>query len=709
MSFESIIGKGFIVTLINIALILFCLTNFAEGTETIPPETVLAEYKGGVFTKADYDAEYYKLPFLVQSRFSTRDGRREFLQAIVLNHLLLLKAVELGIDRDPETFTAHRDQLKPFYAGIYRKKEISGKINISADEAKAFYQNNLNRYAVPPQVTINHIMTDNTESVMQIQNALQSQLDLSDIVSTHSINRTSRRNGGVISNITGNGFVPGVGRDVVLSDEIMQAPLYEWLGPLTTETGIHFFQVVEHNPGGTRQFEEVRDDINSLLQREGDSRVKAQKIEELRDKYEIVIDTEKIESLNMLLLTPYSGVLRDKVVTGSIPEFDLTVWDLYWHFSTISPYIINDDMTSNFEYYSQFRHLPREEWQKLSSPESVERLVNNLIEVNLLEYEARQLGYEDIFIEDVDRVISAEDEQGSRFDSAVFEHPEVQQLRRHIILQNLFQEKVIAVADPTPSDIKDFYEESIGQYTLKESRSLRFFLFSSQTEAREARNRVLKAIEDNDEWPIINLIRDTDYPQEIRAMQFVERDPVLQVFGEDRVLYDTIWSTPPGELSEVNETTSGLFYFLVVLEHNPEYIYPQERVEERIAGILTFERRASRWRELVSEILAEYEVKLYPERLFIILSPEELFTLAEQSQIRRRYVEAVQYYDQIIDYHKNGDDDYRALFAKAFLLYREMSRQDDAAQYFKQLLADYPAGALHESAQYILDLIDKEN
>ena len=94
----------------------------------------------------------------------------------------------------------------------------------------------------------------------------------------------------------------------------------------------------------------------------------------------------------------------------------------------------------------------------------------------------------------------------------------------------------------------------------------------------------------------------------------------------------------------------------------------------------------------------------YLDEGFVIdfLTPEEYFTKAEESQKKRRFNDAVFYYDQIIKYHQNNSDDYKALFMKAFLYSEELKQEDKAVEYFNQLLTQFPEGDLNESATFML-------
>ncbi len=64
------------------------------------------------------------------------------------------------------------------------------------------------------------------------------------------------------------------------------------------------------------------------------------------------------------------------------------------------------------------------------------------------------------------------------------------------------------------------------------------------------------------------------------------------------------------------------------------------------------------------------------------------------------------FYDQIVQTFKNGVDDYKAFFMKAFLMAEEMKNTELALQLFREFITRFPVGELHESAQFMIDSLE---
>ncbi len=102
------------------------------------------------------------------------------------------------------------------------------------------------------------------------------------------------------------------------------------------------------------------------------------------------------------------------------------------------------------------------------------------------------------------------------------------------------------------------------------------------------------------------------------------------------------------------------------------------------------------------ELEIKYSLNKYPDNMVVKLTAEEYFNKAEAAQKRRSFNDAIFYYDEVIKYHKNDKDDYKAMFMKGFLYAEELKDKEKAIEIFEKFLELYPEGDLKESATYML-------
>ena len=91
------------------------------------------------------------------------------------------------------------------------------------------------------------------------------------------------------------------------------------------------------------------------------------------------------------------------------------------------------------------------------------------------------------------------------------------------------------------------------------------------------------------------------------------------------------------------------------------------------------------------------------------LTASEYFDKAETAQKRKEFNDAIFYYNEIIKYHKNNKDDYKAMFMKGFLLAEELKDKEKAIEIFRELIKGFPYGDLHNSAEYMLGSLLNNN
>ncbi len=647
--------------------VIFVLTLFssvllqAEERER-SGETVLAEYRDGVITRDDLDEEFEKIPFMYRSRFSTLAGQQELLNSIIISRLFYLKARELGVDQREDVLETIENSLKDHYAMEYRKRDISDQVNIPQSEIRDYHQQHIDRFTESPNTVIRYIMPEDNEHGIAARRALDSGIDFIDVMNQYSTNSYSKRHQGFIRNIRSNGYIAGVGMDDVLDTAISEAPLNTWTGPITTDSGIHIFQVTERTPQRVKPIDEVREEIISRIKPAKEIEMTALKFNELKDKYGVQIDNDLLGTVNLMAANPSPEQLQQLVVSSDIPELKLSVGDVLM----------------------RFRRISQQERAQMNNPEYQTEFINDIITNELFAYEARQKGYGE----------------------ALLENPEVQQIRRNVILTQLFNELVVAQSEPAPADIEAYYDKNISSFSTREQRTVQYFLFDSNRAARSARNNVNRALREDDQDKIRNIIQESLFTDNNGIISNINREPNIPKLGQDDQIYNSIWNTNPGDLSRIKRNEAGKYFFVRIMDHFPAHTIPLEEAEERIVFQLTRELREKKWSELQEELKQEYQLVSYPDRLAMILSARELFDLAEEAMKRNRYRDAIQYYDQIIENHKNNDDDYKALFMKAFVIAEELQNPEEAVKIFKHIVADFPPAELHESAEYMIRSIE---
>jgi len=658
------IKTSVIIMLSMVALIILATSiSLSADQGNMNPETVLVEYTGGVITKADFDEEFEKIPHMYRSRYNTVESRKNLLNSIVIATIFEIKALELGVDQRPDVIDNIEKGLVNHYAMEYRKRDITDKVEIDRSDIQDYYDEHENRFTESANSTIRHIMTEDESEAQRAKKLLLAGEDFNDVMNRFSVNNFSKRHQGIIRNIRGNDYIPGVGKDESFDQEITNAPLNAWQGPVFSEDHYHLFMVTERKPRRLKPLDEVREEIVNRLRPAKEYELKNIRVSELKEKYNVNINNDILTSVNFGDDLGTTDQENPVIVDSNVEELVMTVDD----------------------FRLRLRQLSPQEKSQMDNPQQLNNLLDNMLENRLFSYEAKQKGYTEF----------------------VMDNEEAEQIRRNTILNTLFKDLVIEQSEPTREQIAAHYEENLDSYTTKEQRTAQIFAYDSQREAKRARKAVAKAIKSDDEITLEEIVQESLFSDNNGVVSNITRDSNIPGIGKDEKIHEAIWNTKNDALSKIEQSDSDQYFFLRVIEDNPAYTLPLAQAEEKIVFQLTRQNHEQRWNELQEELKREYNVNIHDDRIVVMQTAKELFSLAEEAQKRNRHTEALGYYDQIVENYRNNDDDYKALFMKAFLLAEDMNRTDEAVTLFRKILADYPYSDLHESAEFMIKSIEE--
>ncbi len=644
------------LVLLLLTVLLLSLSHAEQ--RIITEEAVFAEFEGGKITKADFDLEFEKIPVMYRSRYTSLEGQEDFLRSLVVNEIFYLEALERGIDQNPEIQQQILEAITPFYSRHFIRKEISEKVEVPEADVIEFYESNPGRFSTQPNTVIRYLKTHESEEAQEVKEGIESGEDFYDLMNKYSVNSHSKRNQGMIRDIRGNGYIRGVGRDEQLDNAIKEAPLNEWQGPLHTDVGYHFFKVTERQERELKPLEEVREQIIARLKPRVEHQLRQNIYQELKEKYEVELLENKLADIRINQIRPGSELLEEVVVNSPMNEFRLTLEDVHQHIQRISP----------------------QERAQLDNPEHLKRMIQGLLEQRLFGHEVVERGYQEELMQD----------------------PDVEHVKKIAVLRALYQEMVIDEVAASPEEIEQFYNQNLNNYRIRENISAQLFRFDSRGDARRAHREVRRALREEDQERINEVAARSLYSDNYGMIKSLSPDQIIPNLGEDQEILKTLWDTDQGELSRRRRDEDGKYFFVRVIEQNPESYRPLEEVEADIQNRLTAARREQRFAELQEDLLQKYRVNFNYDKLAHSITAKELFQLAEDALKRNRHHEAIEHYDRIIMIYNNNEDDYKAHFMKAFLYAEELQDDDKAVTLFEELLETYPHADLHESAEFMI-------
>ncbi len=639
----------------------------AKATDSI----ILVDYDGGKITKTQLDDRINSIPAMYQSKVKTTEGQTKLLENMIYEDLFYIEGLKMGLDKDPTIQNTIKAGLKNIYVDNYLKREIEAKIVITDKDKSDFYDKNKKMFLTRSNTTIKYIQAKNDSAATAILAELKAGKSFHDLIKKYSI-ANSKDKGGKVTGIRNTGNIPGIGKDPQL-DSLIAATAVDtinFVGPVKTKTGTHFFKVMDRVPEIQKTFNEVSSEIENRLRPVMTANLLTDLLDKEYVKYNVKIKKDVIDALKDPNYTKENqGTL---VASSDLPEGNLTVKQL-------------QDLAK-----------PRQQQEEIdfSSPDVKVKLIKEFYQTEILYANALQANYEKL-LETNQEVITT---------------------KRNAIIRAAYQKLVVQGIEIKDEEVRNYYEANKkDKFVIKPTRKIQAFYYDAKDKkiAEKARKDLLKFIKKGQEDKITELYRlskDGNVKKDgTGTIENIYKNNIIPLHGQDSTYSRIVWSlTKKDEVSEIFTNIKGNFTIIRFLEEKAESIKPFEEVERGIKGNLSSEKVGKKFEEFTKQLMENYHVKKYLDNLATKMTAKELFEQAENAQKQTKFKEAVYYYDQIIKDFVNGQDDYKAWFMKAFIMAEDMNQKDAAIKLFEELKQKWPKGDMNDSADYMVKTIKGE-
>jgi len=435
---------------------------------------------------------------------------------------------------------------------------------------------------------------------------------------------------------------------------------------LTDEEKRAYFKE-NHDQYKDRTFEEAEKMIETKLKPEKENAFIEKRKQELIKKYDIMINYDVLLKINITAPDSNEVIIDEKIITSSNPEINRTVGDL----------IATLDILSKRTQIS------------LRTDDGKKQYIEKLAKSDVFYLDALEKGY------DKNPMIAAN----------------VNQIERNMALRTVYNILVVESIDTSDEKLQEYYNTNIKEFSTLAHRKIQTFGFDTKKIAVKMRKTIKKLIKKNKEAEIVALIAENSvYSKGDGILDHIYDNGIIPGMGKDQVYCDMVWKTKPEDLSDIFQNSKEKYVFFRILEDVVATAKPFEEEQAAIKKSLMRTLSKEKFENVKKKLETKFALVTYPDRMIVRLSAEEYFNKAEAAQKRRRFNDAIFYYDEIMKYHKNNKDDYKAMFMKGFLYAEELKDTDNAIAIFEEFLTSYPEGDLSESAQYMLSsLKNKED
>ena len=241
-------------------------------------DKVLLKMDGFEVTQANVDS------FLQQMgqdgiQFNNEEGKKQIATELMNQHLLYLDAIENGLEED-EAFQKELALAKEQILRQYSMQKLLSEIEVSDDEAKAYFDENKDAFKKLYRYQASHILVEDEDKAKELKNKLDQGESFETIAREYST-CPSKENGGDLGMFTSGQMVAefDTALETMENDEISD--------PVKTEFGYHIIHLKNKDLARNDDFASNVNNIKGMLTSMKQQELYLQKTNELQEKYKV--------------------------------------------------------------------------------------------------------------------------------------------------------------------------------------------------------------------------------------------------------------------------------------------------------------------------------------------------------------------------------------------------------------------------------------
>lgn len=607
-------------------------------------------------TMEDIDNELNRIPPYQRGGFESLRGKRALLDHIIERELLILAAMDEGLDQDSVVLAALGDterqieevRTRAMGQVFYQTRIIQG-VEIPDSLVEQYYERNRELYYNFPKALVSHILVTSDVALAEAQELLDQGIPFDSVAVLLSEHSATAPQGGDMGWAGDDLDIPFIGEDPELLSILLDAEQGTVLPPYSTNLGIHLFFIREQQPESYDSIDEVRPAIEDMLRPAlVNDYFRNTFLPQLREEYQVTVYDEPVDGIYAL---------------------------------------IGGNSITDEEVMNELEAIPPYQRSTYETPEGKALIVNSMVERELMRLASVAEGL------DNDSSVVAQVEQAEKQADETFQAA---------LIQTYYQRFVVDATVVPEDRIVAYYNEHTGDIYRQDPQVRISILVTDSEESMEQAQASLSEI-----------------TFEEAAEQFSTHQPTAQVQGDlgwipmnaplpyisgDLEYSDQIYTAEPGTLFGPARTNLGITLFKVtdLLE---EGVKPLEESRESIEAALRPNLVNEYLYSTVFPALREkYEVEIN-EAAFLpseSIGPDSLMTLAQETMGMDPET-AVQYFRLFISRYPDNERCDQAQFLVGFTYSEQLGDFDAARGAFRVLVEEYPESELADDAQWMIE------
>jgi len=195
---------------------------------------------------------------MIPDNYKVELNKEDILDQLITQTLLIQKADELNLREDPDIAFQIKNAVDQILIQALLEKEIIEETSLSAEDIELYYEENKENYWQEEEVYAYNILVKTEKEAQEVLQKLEEGQEFSELAKEFSIG-SSASSGGDIGFISKGTLMPEIEDKLFILDPGEVSEI------ISTERGFHIFKVVEKNPSGYLELNEVRGELEKQL------------------------------------------------------------------------------------------------------------------------------------------------------------------------------------------------------------------------------------------------------------------------------------------------------------------------------------------------------------------------------------------------------------------------------------------------------------
>lgn len=213
--------------------------------------------------------------------YDNPQGRGAILEQLIANKLLLIDAQKNLYEHNSE-FKAQLEKVKnEMLVSFAVNKALADVKPATEEEIKKYYDDNADKFEKGESVNASHILVDSEDLANELLAKINAgEVSFEDAARDNST-CPSKENGGNLGEFTRGQMVPE------FDTAVFEMSVGEVRGPVKTQFGYHIIKLNSKNEGGVYPFDEIKDQLASMLNQEKQQAAFQSKVNQLKILYPV--------------------------------------------------------------------------------------------------------------------------------------------------------------------------------------------------------------------------------------------------------------------------------------------------------------------------------------------------------------------------------------------------------------------------------------